>query len=575
MNKNIKYVKDFFELMGSISQSEHVYMVSGALDDFFKDETTAKAYAVYQSFFDCYRLKTEGKRSFIDVLDVLKQYEENAGELNDKQRDHYIHSVNVFQLGLAIYAQNATMRQAFSDFLTRGDKEYISYSNIHEEFLFRWGIAALLHDIGYPVEIINSQLRSYITFISGGADAVKSINPYISYFDFNQLQLIDVQDKLCDFAPVFLEYYPNAYRLDPIRALDLVSASIDRTYHVGMETIRKNIDTYLDRMQQFGFVDHGFYSTMIVLKWFGDLSIQAENGADLLYSPILESAVAILLHNYYRRGLMKEPFNLGRFSVFDHPIAFLLAFCDEAQEWNRKAYGKKDRMKTNVDSSEVVIRKDSIHIHYITKIGALTEQFLNEKKSLYDSVFDTKALFPKGVVITATTLTDQYISMIKLTATRVMPRPLVENIELLARWIHEDYNAEELAHNPDKPLDYPTWDDLEDTMKYSNVRQANGFFDKLAALGCYATDEETDDERVEAFSDEELEYLARLEHNDWYEERIRTGWKYGPEKDVAKHISPYLVPYDELSEDVRAKDRKPMQNIIPFIERLGMKVYRE
>jgi len=52
---------------------------------------------------------------FIDPLDVLKSYEENATVLIDRQRDHYIHSVNVFILGLCIYTGNAKYRAAFEE----------------------------------------------------------------------------------------------------------------------------------------------------------------------------------------------------------------------------------------------------------------------------------------------------------------------------------------------------------------------------------------------------------------------------------------------------------------------------
>ena len=55
----------------------------------------------------------EGEEGFSDLLDTLKSYEENAATLLDKQRDHYVHSVNVFLLGLAVYAVNPRYREVF------------------------------------------------------------------------------------------------------------------------------------------------------------------------------------------------------------------------------------------------------------------------------------------------------------------------------------------------------------------------------------------------------------------------------------------------------------------------------
>lgn len=65
-------------------------------------------------FFDSYRIVIEGASTLLSIYDVLKNYEENAAVLIDKQRDHYIHSVNVFLLGLCIFAQNSAYREAFT-----------------------------------------------------------------------------------------------------------------------------------------------------------------------------------------------------------------------------------------------------------------------------------------------------------------------------------------------------------------------------------------------------------------------------------------------------------------------------
>lgn len=43
-------------------------------------------------------------------------------------------------------------------------------------------------------------------------------------------------------------------------------------------------------------------------------------------------------------------------------------------------------------------------------------------------------------------------------------------------------------------------------------------------------------------------------HQLWCEEKSRTGWKYGPEKDAGKKEHPCLVPYDQLPEEQRMKD---------------------
>ena len=43
-------------------------------------------------------------------------------------------------------------------------------------------------------------------------------------------------------------------------------------------------------------------------------------------------------------------------------------------------------------------------------------------------------------------------------------------------------------------------------------------------------------------------------HDNWLREKIDTGWRYGPVKDVVKKEHPCCVPYDELPEEQKAKD---------------------
>lgn len=77
---------------------------------------------------------------FIDLLDVLRSYEENAATLIDKQRGHYIQSVNVFILGLCVYTQNGNFRAAFDAVNMDKKEEYeietsiLSDTDITEDF---------------------------------------------------------------------------------------------------------------------------------------------------------------------------------------------------------------------------------------------------------------------------------------------------------------------------------------------------------------------------------------------------------------------------------------------------------
>ena len=62
---------------------------------------------------------------------------------------------------------------------------------------------------------------------------------------------------------------------------------------------------------------------------------------------------------------------------------------------------------------------------------------------------------------------------------------------------------------------------------------------------------------------ERVEELARREHDRWQDERRQAAWRSGPVRDADTKLSPYLVPWDELTEDVRNLDRDAIR-LIPL-----------
>ena len=54
----------------------------------------------------------------------------------------------------------------------------------------------------------------------------------------------------------------------------------------------------------------------------------------------------------------------------------------------------------------------------------------------------------------------------------------------------------------------------------------------------------------------EIEVLAQEEHKRWMRMRRSSGWRRGLVKDNASKIHPSMVPYEELSEAERDKDRE-------------------
>ena len=578
MNVLQKYADQFYESLEVYEDIEKGHSYKGymrqAVKEFLEDETKDAAFSVYRAFFDSYRISIgdEGNQ-FIDLLDVLKNYEENAATLIDKQRDHYIHSVNCFVLGICIYSANKNVRAAFDAVIMDKQVYSKSYDTKHEEFYYRWGLASLFHDVGYPVEIIGRQINKFMGFATDidGGEKVKS---HLVFENFGSLNSIQEIVSKREFIKDYYNRYESCVYVDLLKPIDLLAHKLHISLGVNVKETKDALDDFINVMAKFGFVDHGFYSALIVLKWYGYLIQKCGYDPEYFFYPILDSASAILLHNYYKNAIMKKPFSLGPLSINSHPLAFLLILCDELQEWNREAYGIIDKQRAHASEAPILITDDRLYVTYIAGKGELPEQFAKEKEELFRSILDMDSVFGSGFSI-GCEAKDAFAPMVqRLTEGSVVPRPLLDNMERLAIAIHGLYNQKQLERYPDKELKYPSFSDLSDSLKYSNLRQARGISDKLAILGCKILKKGSSGKVVHEIPKDTVEFLAEFEHNEWVKERKDSGWKNSDEKIPGVETSEYLVPYNELTEDIKDLDRDTIRNIPQLLDMIGMAAYK-
>lgn len=172
--------------------------------------------------------------------------------------------------------------------------------------------------------------------------------------------------------------------------------------------------------------------------------------------------------------------------------------------------------------------------------------------------------------------TDQSDFLVEhINASEHLTRLFGSNIAQVAKKIHADYNAKQLMRYPEKPLEYPSWSDLPNSLKRSNVRQAQSIYDKLHIIGCCVSPIVNHPSDIQhEITDAEIESLARYEHDLWVKERLRNGWVYAPAKNVERKETPYLIPYDELSEEVKELDRDTIKNMPKLLNEIGLGVYR-
>jgi hypothetical protein len=157
---------------------------------------------------------------------------------------------------------------------------------------------------------------------------------------------------------------------------------------------------------------------------------------------------------------------------------------------------------------------------------------------------------------------------------------LAGTTELLARALHQSYldatrpeeGAEGLAA-PRTPAERRPWADLPEQLRESNRDQAAHVAVKLAAIGEVIGPLEDWDLALLPFSAEEVETMARMEHDRWMEERRRAGWRSGP-RDAERRTSPFLVAWEELTEEIRERDRLFIRGLPRLLASAGLQAIR-
>jgi hypothetical protein len=153
-------------------------------------------------------------------------------------------------------------------------------------------------------------------------------------------------------------------------------------------------------------------------------------------------------------------------------------------------------------------------------------------------------------------------------------RPLLAQLDTIAQEIHKLYLQDQLEERKGSAPEQRAWDELPEDIKYSKLSQARQIVEKLRLIGCALTRIESGSILVSAFSEDEIEYLAQIEHDRWMEERQSSGWVYGPTKDATNRVSPYLVAWDQLADPIKDLDRNAVRNIIGLLGKVGLGVCR-
>lgn len=251
-------------------------------------------------------MNVHGKNDLIYTVIELARVEQGIRELEPWARDHVVHALLSFLLGIYI---NENFLRPLSSIFVDG---------------FQWKLAGLFHDVGYPMEMAMEYLaRPFTDTINRSKQKIGVSAPNVG----------------CRITPYGLENLQNE-----VNGFELIQKRLD------MWGLHVDAKRAYDKYSESGRICHGMISSLAVLylidllyqkfnrkREYKDIYIRRHpRRGDINFNQIyferdvVSACAAIYIHN-----LPAEYFAEAKIDRLKTPIAFLLKLADSLQEWER------------------------------------------------------------------------------------------------------------------------------------------------------------------------------------------------------------------------------------------------
>ena len=166
-------------------------------------------------------------------------------------------------------------------------------------------------------------------------------------------------------------------------------------------------------------------------------------------------------------------------------------------------------------------------------------------------------------------LLDMYVDAAQFDALMDQGRVFAENEapQQLAPKIHQAYLEAARGNWDVKPHINRPFEQLAPEWKDDNIEAARRIPAVLALIGLgvepVAQDPPSpgpDEATLKAHLRHNLERLAEAEHDGWWAYRTRNGWTCGEPRSDDKRIHPMMIPYADLDDAARQRDRNAVTN---------------
>lgn len=278
---------------------EPLRIVDGKIDRLTFEDRQKKSIEIITKILDIH-----GKTDIVKFLGRLARLEPRIQELQPWVRDHVVHAINTFILGVYILK----------------NVEFPAFEGTRFGYPFMWKMCGPTHDLGYPIEIAHNIRGPFASEVNDILESIKSPSPR-------------VEPESCP---------KNLDRLCEDRDGNAIIQERLNDWSLGID-----IEHYYGWLKERNKTDHGVVSALAQLKVIEALYYNANPNREyrditrnnLNFNQknfdldIVSACSALFIHNIdlsYNGFPNKISFNIA-------PLGFLLFLCDTFQEWDRYA----------------------------------------------------------------------------------------------------------------------------------------------------------------------------------------------------------------------------------------------
>jgi hypothetical protein len=254
-------------------------------------------------------------QSTSDLIDNIGPAFESLLGTDVRYREHFIHQFQVFLLGYYLINEKESLQQLLIQYL----HNHWSPNCNMDDVIRVWFITSMFHDCGYSVGTIEDWLEKYFSRVA-----------------------VPAQSKVQWEAPTQFKiewaFIYSLYECEKTRLIEVINRNCAKPMGEIAEILKK---AFIEKH------DHGMISALLLMQNLQSPTID-EN-------ILKEAGCAVALHT---ENVYSQFDRLTK--ITDFPFAFLLVFCDNAQQWGRP------RIMSMVPELEVKL--DEIGFNECTKV---------------------------------------------------------------------------------------------------------------------------------------------------------------------------------------------------------------